>query len=179
MLSCCLLPCPQSVRARRVNRIWWWNKNQICFCCLRKGWPLMWLWFQSCKTRPDKETRTRLNHGLEPPMTLHYCLQTTVATKTVNRMYNCVPKLCTCVLTKSLQSCPTLCDPMDCSPPGSSMGFSRQEYGSGLPHPPPGDLSNPGIKPTSITSPALAGGFFTTSTTWEAQAGCIPRHYIT
>ena len=40
-----------------------------------------------------------------------------------------------------------------------SMGFSK----SGLPYPPPGDLSNPGNKPTSPSSPALAGGFFTTS----------------
>ena len=47
-----------------------------------------------------------------------------------------------------------------------SMGFSRQEYWSGLPCPSPGDLPDPGIKPTS---PALAGGFFTTSATWEAQ----------
>ena len=39
---------------------------------------------------------------------------------------------------KSLQSCPTLCDPIDSSPPGSSvMGFSRQEHWSGLPFPPP------------------------------------------
>ena len=45
-----------------------------------------------------------------------------------------------------------------------SMGFSRQEYWSGLPCPPPGDLLDPGIKPTSLLSPALAGGFFTTST---------------
>ena len=44
-----------------------------------------------------------------------------------------------------------------------SMGFSRQEYWSGLPLPPPGDLPNPEIKPASLTSPALAGGFFTTS----------------
>ena len=42
-----------------------------------------------------------------------------------------------------------------------SMGFSRQEYWSGLPGPPPGDLPDPGIKPESLTSPALAGGFFT------------------
>ena len=49
-----------------------------------------------------------------------------------------------------------------------SMGFSRQEYWSGLPCPPPGYLPNPGIKPISFTSPALVGGFFTTSTTWEA-----------
>ena len=52
--------------------------------------------------------------------------------------------------------------------PPLSMGFSRQEYWSGLPCPPPGDLPNPGIKPTSLASPALAGGFFTTSATWEA-----------
>ena len=49
-----------------------------------------------------------------------------------------------------------------------SMGFSRQEYWSGLPCPALGDLPNPGIKPLSLTSPALAGGFFTTSATWEA-----------
>ena len=42
------------------------------------------------------------------------------------------------------------------------MGFSRQEYRSGLPFLSLGDLPNPGIKPTSPVSPALAGGFFTT-----------------
>ena len=45
------------------------------------------------------------------------------------------------------------------------MGFSRQEYWNGLPCPSPGDLSDPGIEPLSLASPALAGGFFTTSTT--------------
>ena len=45
----------------------------------------------------------------------------------------------------------TLCDPMDCSPPGSSiMEFSRQEYWSGLPFPFPGDLPDPGIEPGSL-----------------------------
>ena len=48
------------------------------------------------------------------------------------------------------------------------MGFSRQEYWSGLLCPPPGDLPDPGIKPTSLMSPALAGGLFTASATWEA-----------
>ena len=48
-----------------------------------------------------------------------------------------------------------------------SMGFSRQEYWSGLPCPPPGDLPNPGIRPISLMSPALAGGLFTASATWE------------
>ena len=52
------------------------------------------------------------------------------------------------------QSCLTFCDPMGCSLPGSSVhgGFSRQEYWSGLPCPPPGVLPDPGIKPGS---PAL------------------------
>ena len=54
---------------------------------------------------------------------------------------------------KSLQSCPTLCDLMHCSPPGSSVHeFSTQEYWSGVPFPSPGDLPNPGIEPGS---PAL------------------------
>ena len=42
------------------------------------------------------------------------------------------------------------------------MGFSRQEYWSGLPFPPLGDLPNPGIKPASLVSPTLAGGFLPT-----------------
>ena len=48
-----------------------------------------------------------------------------------------------------------------------SMGLSRQEYWSGLPCPLLGDLPDPGIKPRSLMSPALAGGFFTTSATWK------------
>ena len=50
-----------------------------------------------------------------------------------------------------------------------SMWFSRQEYWNGLSCPPPGDLPNPGNESASLMSPALAGGFFTTSATWEAQ----------
>ena len=79
--------------------------------------------------------------------------------------------LCTPLLVA--QSCSTLCDPMDCSLSGSSsMGFSRQEYWNGLPCPPPGDLPNPGIKPVSLTSPTLAGGFF------AAGANDKPRQHI-
>ena len=48
-----------------------------------------------------------------------------------------------------------------------SMGFARREYCGGLPCTPPGDLPDPGIEPAFLTSPALAGGFFTTSTTLE------------
>ena len=84
------------------------------------------------------------------------------------------------------QSCLTLCDPMDCSPPGSSVhGISRYEYWSGLPFPPPGDLPDPEIKPTSPTPgdfpdsgikalplsfPSLAGGLFTTARPGKPRA---------
>ena len=47
--------------------------------------------------------------------------------------------------------------------PPLSMGFSRQDYWSGLPRPLSGDLPDPGIEPSSLMSPALGGGFFTTS----------------
>ena len=50
-----------------------------------------------------------------------------------------------------------------------SLEHSKQEYLSGLPCPPPGDLPNPGIESVSLASPTLAGGFFTTILTWEAQ----------
>ena len=50
-----------------------------------------------------------------------------------------------------------------------SMGFSRQEYWSELPFPPPGDLSNPRIKPAFLSPCALAGMFFIPGPTWEAQ----------
>ena len=83
--------------------------------------------------------------------------------------------VCVCIYTHkythvcmlSFQSCLTLYNPMDSSPPGFSihgkieMGFSRQEYWSGLPFPLPGDLPNPGIELVSPASPALASRFFT------------------
>ena len=52
--------------------------------------------------------------------------------------------------------------------PSLSVRFCRQEYWSGLPCPPPGNLPNLGIQPTPLLSPSLAGGFLTTSTTLEA-----------
>ena len=55
-----------------------------------------------------------------------------------------------CAMCLVAQSCPNLCDPVDYRL-SLSMGFSRQEYWSGLPCPPPGDLPNPGIKPRSPT----------------------------
>ena len=58
-----------------------------------------------------------------------------------------------------------------------SMGFSRQEYWSGLQCPPPEDLLNPGFEPMSVMSPALAGEFFTTNTSWEAPSSCTSPHH--
>ena len=83
------------------------------------------------------------------------------------------------MLSKLLQSCQTVCDPMDIACRASlSMGFSRQEYWSWLPCPSPGDLPDSGIEPASLMSPALAGGFFTTSTTWEAHCIIIKVHSV-
>ena len=69
--------------------------------------------------------------------------------------------------TKSLRLSSTPCDHMDYSPQSPvSMEFSREEYRSGLPCPPPGNLPNPAIKPVrtqTFMSFALAGGFFTTA----------------
>ena len=74
---------------------------------------------------------------------------------------------CVCV---HAQSHPTLCNPTDGSPPGSSvMGFSRQEYWSGLPRPSPGDLPDPGIE---AASPTRAGAFFTTEPPGKPLALC-------
>ena len=73
------------------------------------------------------------------------------------------------------QSCPTLCDPWTVARQAPlPMGFSRQDYWSGLPFPLPGDLPDLGMELASLTSPVLAGGFFTTGTTWEGLAPWPP-----
>ena len=62
-----------------------------------------------------------------------------------------------------------LCDPMDCDPSGSSVhGILQAKYWSGLLCPPPGALPYSGIELTSHYVSCIAGGFFTTSTTWES-----------
>ena len=69
---------------------------------------------------------------------------------------------------KLLQSCPALCNPMDrILQAPLNMGFSRQEYWSGLPFPSLGYCLNPGIRRAAVMYPGLAGRFFTTSVTWE------------
>ena len=67
---------------------------------------------------------------------------------------------------KSLLSCPNLCDPTDCGLPGSSVhGILQARIVEWVP---PGDLPIPGIRPVSLKSHALVGGFFTTSAPWDA-----------
>ena len=80
-----------------------------------------------------------------------------------------LPYICTCVHAKSLQSCLTLCNAMDPSPPGSSVHGTLQARILGwVAVPSSRGSAYPGIEPTSLVSPGLAGVFFTTSTTWKA-----------
>ena len=68
------------------------------------------------------------------------------------------------------QSCPALWAPLDYSPPGSPVHEILQaRLLKWVAIPPPGDLPTLAIEPESLMSPALAGGFFTTGATWEAQ----------
>ena len=74
-----------------------------------------------------------------------------------------------CVRDKSLQSCPTLCGPMDYSLPGFSIhGILQTRIREWLSLPTLGDLPNPETELASLVSPALTGRFFTTTATWEA-----------
>ena len=84
------------------------------------------------------------------------------------------------VLCLVTQLCPTLCNPMDCSPPGSSVhgGFSRQEYWSGLPCP-PGDLPDSGIEPMSLTSLVLQVDSLPTEPLGKPLRGLLPFKFHT
>ena len=73
------------------------------------------------------------------------------------------------------RACPTLYDPMDCSPPGSSVrGIFQARILEWVTMPSSRGSCRPGIKPVSLSSPELAGGFFTTSTIWEAHIDTYP-----
>ena len=76
---------------------------------------------------------------------------------------------CVCACAKLLQSRLTLCDPLDCSPPGLSVqGILQARILEWLAmYSLQGDLPHPGMEPMSLMSPALAGRFFTTSVAWE------------
>ena len=78
--------------------------------------------------------------------------------------------VCVCVCVLVTQSCPALRDPwtVACQTP-LSIEFSRLKYWSSFSCPPPGDLPDLEIKPTSLKSPALSSRIFTTSATWEVH----------
>ena len=98
----------------------------------------------------------------------------------------CVEGVCACThVCVHTQSCPIIWDPVDYSPPGSSVhGIFLARVQEWLPFPAPGDLPNPGIEPTSLGSPALAGGLFTAAPpnlpTLEfiILPGCIQLHFL-
>ena len=78
----------------------------------------------------------------------------------------------TCVCAQLLSPVRLLCDPMDCTPPGSSVhGISQGRILERVAEPSSRDVPHSGIKPTSLLSPVLAVGFFTTSATWKSQSG--------
>ena len=84
-----------------------------------------------------------------------------------------------CVHAKSLQLYSTL-NTMDCSLPGSSVhGILQARILEWLPCPPPGDIPHPGTEPESLTSPVLAGRFFTTSATWEVRFSAVAQSCLT
>ena len=83
------------------------------------------------------------------------------------------------VLCSVTQLFPTLCDPMDCNPQGTSLHrLSRQEYWSGLPFPTSAHFPDPGIKPRYLASPALAGRFLTTMPCGELKKYTCGFKYI-
>ena len=80
---------------------------------------------------------------------------------------------CMCVCAKSLQSCLPFCDPTDHTLPGYTVhGILQVRISELVPFSPPGEFPHPDIEPKS---PALAGRFFTTGATWEAQRNCKSR----
>ena len=83
----------------------------------------------------------------------------------------CINNVCVLVVL----SCLTLATPWTVARQAPlSMGFSRKEYWSGLPFPPPGDLPNPATESAYLVSPTLAGGFFIISFKWEACSCLMP-----
>ena len=82
--------------------------------------------------------------------------------------------MCVCVCVQLLSHVQLFVTPWTVACQASlSMKFSRQEYWSGVPCPPPRDLPDPGVEPTSLMSSALAGGFFTTAAAAKSLQSCL------
>ena len=141
------------------------------FPCRAPRWSLRGLnCFWGRERTPRKSAKTGVRRGLSrslgSPMACHG--------QGPPSCWQLLP-LCVCVCAKSFQLFQLLAILWTVAHQVPlSMGFSRQEYWSGWSCSPPGDLPDPRIEPTSLRSPALAGGFFTTSTTWEA----LPPSYL-
>ena len=81
-----------------------------------------------------------------------------------------MPQFSVCMRAKSLSRVRLFVTPQTVAHQAPlALEILQARYWSGSPCPPPGDLPDPGIKSVSLTSPALAGGFFTTRATWEAR----------
>ena len=83
--------------------------------------------------------------------------------------------MCVCSVT---QSCSTLCDPMDCSLPGSSVHRNFPGKNTGVGCHLPEDIPNPEIEPVSLVRPALAGGFFTTVPPGKPYQWIFSKHLL-
>ena len=129
------------------------------FYCMKKFYYYFfpeWVWLMSPLLQGFPIADTMLQNALESQRVICW---TSLPNSTLSRsrVYACA---------NSLQLCSTLCDPMNCSLPGSSVhGILQARILEWVAMPSSGDLPDPGIEPTSLTSPALAGGFFTTSAT--------------
>lgn len=110
-----------------------------------------------CETK-DKDRLERRPAGLRPRLATHRALFSLLSGS------SCLAAFPACMRAKSPQSSPTVCNSVNCSPPGSSVQGTLQARILAWPCPPPGVL--PG--PVSLKSPALPGGFFATNATWEA-----------
>ena len=105
-------------------------------------------------------------HSLERLNRKRYCITNMELVIEYHYSNSLISYLCVCVLSHDRLFATPWTTASQASLP---MGFSRQEYWSGLPFPTPGDLPNPEIKLTSLMSPVSAGRFFTTSAIWEAS----------
>ena len=100
--------------------------------------------------------------------TFTFCLIFLYASLTIGQSGGMRQELEYVLLACELKLCPTLCDPIDCSPPSSSVyGIFQARILEWVAFPLPGDLPDPEIKLMSPTSPVLAGGIFTTDPPWK------------
>ena len=139
-------------------------------------------------SRPRPVLRIGVCVSLRPSQVIPPSLSVSAVCPLCLRLYSCpenrfisagsLGSIYVCVCTLSCFSCVRLCvtpRTIVCQAP-LCIGLSRQEYWSGLPCPPPGDLPHLGTEPPSLMSPALTGRFLTTSAIWEVPQ--IPYIWI-